>query len=233
MESGKWITLAASLTFFACAAGAWINGQQGAAFLLLGLVIPLLILDGYGRYRRAAAPGAGPADPSREWKTAGGSCAGEVGVFRYSQGALNLMKVLVALSALFAPVIYLASSPRPTGTGLIGLSALGVCFFLCFYLGYLACKAYSVEVQAEAVVVHGLIKSRTYSFSSMGAISLLEGGGRGPRYVLALYDKANKQLRLIGDGVANFEGLVALMKKRSFEEGISYRFRDRWGCWSK
>jgi len=110
---------------------------------------------------------------------------------------------------------------------------LGVCFFLCFYLGYLACKAYSVEVQAEAVVVHGLIKSRTYSFSSMGAISLLEGGGRGPRYVLALYDKANKQLRLIGDGVANFEGLVALMKKRSFEEGISYRFRDRWGCWSK
>lgn len=233
MGSGNWITPAAILTFCACAAGAWLSDQRGAAFLFLVLVAFFLILAGYGRYRRAAASETGPADPSREWKAPGGFRAGEVGVFRYSPGALKVMKVISALSTLFSPIIFLASSPRPSGIDLIGLSAFGVCFFMCFYLAYLACKAYSIDVQSEAVVVHGLIKSHTYSFSSIGAISLLEGSGRGPKYVLALYDKANKQLRLISDGVDNFDQLVALIKKRSFEEGIPYRFRDMWGRWSR
>ena len=157
MGSGNWITPAAILTFCACAASAWLSDQRGAAFLFLALVAFFLILAAYGRYRRAATSETGPADPPRKWKAPDGSEAGE-GVFRYSLRAP--MKVISALSTLFAPIFFLASSPRPGGTDLIGLSAFEVCFFMCFYLAYLACKAYSLDVQAEVVVIHGFRPSK-------------------------------------------------------------------------
>lgn len=234
MGNGKWVTPACILTFCLCAVGAWFDGQQSAAYLFACLVGFFLLLAVYARYRRKITPDSGPIDPSNDWHSDGEASAGEVGTFRYSPGTLLFVRGFAWLSTLLVPVIYVLSSPRPTGLQLIGLVLFGVTVFAGCYAGFLACNAFSIDVQAGAVVVNKLIKSRTYKFSSMGMVALLDcGGGRGPKYVLALYDKANRALWQIDTGIDEFEQFVALMKKRCFEEGVSYRYRDKWGCWTK
>ena len=37
----------------------------------------------------------------------------------------------------------------------------------------------------------------------------------------------------IDDGFDGFQKYVTLMKKRCFEQGIPYRYRDMWGSWTK
>jgi len=232
MRDEKWIVPACLLTFFACAVAAWFDDQHGAAYLFLCIVGVCLFLAGYGRYRQISNADSGPLDPSHVWQTTSSTHSGEVETFRYSPGTITFIQVIAWLSTLVAPIIYLISSPRPVGVDLIWLGLFGAAFFACFYLGFLACKAYSVDIQADAIVIHGLIKSRAYNFSSFGKVALLESGGRGAKYVLAMYDKADRVLCQVDTGIDNFEQFVALMKKRSFEKGVPYRYRNMWGSWT-
>jgi hypothetical protein len=136
------------------------------------------------------------------------------------------------LPVLAGPAIYILSSPRPTGSDLAGLGAFEVLVVLAFYGAYRACVQYSIEVAPDSILVGGLFRKRVFPFSSLGKVALLESGGRGPRYVLALYDKRERQLCTLSNGVEGFEEMVALIKERAFAAGTPYRYRDMWGCWT-
>jgi hypothetical protein len=232
MRVEKWGFSAGILFFCLCAVEAWRDGQPGAAFLFIGFVACILVLAGYGLYRKKITASCGPFDPSSNWLPSGNTRAGEVGTFRYSRVDLLLTKAAAWLSTPLAPAIYLVP-PRPEGVELMSLILFGTSIFTALYLMYLARKAYSIEIQADAVVVNELERSRAYKFSSFGMVALLDTGGKGTRYVLAVYDKADRVLWKIGDGMDGFQRYVTLMKKRCFEEGITYRYRDMWGSWTK
>lgn len=234
MGAGKWVVPACVLFFCLCAAGAWRDDQQGASYLFIAFAAGSLALVGYGRYKKRATADSGPFDPSSDWPSSDDISAGELGTFRYSQGTLLFVRTAAWLSISLAPIIYVASSPKPEGVSLAGLFLFGAVVFTGFYLAYLACRAYSIDVQADAIVVNRLGRCSAYKFSSLGMVALLDGGGgRGARYVLAVYDKADRVLWKIDSGFDGFQKYVVLMKKRCFEEGVAYRYRDMWGNWTK
>lgn len=234
MKSGNWVMAACILFFCLCAAGAWLDDQQGAAYLFMVFVAGSLALVGFARYKRKTTATTGPVDPSYDWPSSNDARACETGTFRYSQGTLTFLRATAWISTLVAPVIYLVSSPRPSGTDLVVLVLIGTAIFAVIYLVFLACRSYSIDVQADGVVVTKLTGARTYKFSMLGMVALLDcGGGRGPRYVLAVYDKANRMLWKIDDGFDGFQKYVTLMKKRCFEQGVTYRYRDMWGSWTR
>jgi hypothetical protein len=198
------------------------------------IVAGSLALVGYSRYKRKTSAGSGPVDPSYDWPSSDYAGAEETGTFKYSRGTLMFLRAAVWASSLFAPVIYLVSSPRPKGAELAVVVLFGAAIFVAFYLAFLACRAYFIDVQVDGVVVNRLIGTRAYEFSTIGMVALLDsGGGRGPKYVLAVYDKADRMLWKIDDGFDGFQKYVTLMKKRCFEQGIPYRYRDMWGSWTK
>lgn len=234
MGAEKWVTPVCVLFFCLFAVGAWRADQQGAAYLFMVFVAGSLVLIAYGRYKRKTTAESDLFDPSNDWPTSADTHAGETGTFKYSRGSLILIKTIAWLSTLFMPVIFLVSSPRPEGIALFGIVLLGTAIFAALYLAFLACRAYSIDVQADTVVVNKLTGSRAYKFSSLGMVALLDsGGGRGAQYVLAVYDKTDRMLWKMDSGFDSFQSYVTLMKKRCFEQGITYRYRDMWGSWTK
>lgn len=153
-------------------------------------------------------------------------------VFRYSRTTLVVLGWFSPLPTLVGPAIYFLSSPRPTGGDLAGLGALEVVAVLAFYGAYRACATYLVEVTPDSIKVNGLLRQREFRFSSLGKVALLEGGGRGPNYVLALYDKKDRPICKISSEVEQFEEMVALVKEHAFAAGTPYRYRDMWGSWT-
>lgn len=233
MGSGKWIVPASILVFCLCAVGAWLDDQQGAAYLFVAIVAGSLAMVGCARYKRKITASSGPVDPSYDWPSSNDAGAGETGTFKYSPGTLVFLRALAWVSSLFAPVIYLVSSPRPKGVYLVVLALIGTISFAAIYLTFLACRAYSIDVQADGVVVNKLMRARAYKFSTLAMVALLDcGGGRGPKYVLVVYDKADRVLWKVDDSLDGFQKCVTLMKKRCLEEGITYRYRDMWGSWT-
>lgn len=63
-------------------------------------------------------------------------------------------------------------------------------------------------------------------------MALLEGGGRGPKYVLTLYDKQGRRIDTFADTLEGFTELVALTKEYASVAGVPYRYRDMWGAWT-
>lgn len=207
--------------------------QPGAGYLFIALLGFFVALFLYQAYRRKKTAAEGPPDPSAYWR-AGTEPRGGRGVtsFGYSRGTLVFLRYFTLLPLLFGPAIYLLSSPRPTGVDLLGLAGFEIFVVLAFYMGYRACVAYSIKVTPDSILINGLFRQREFLFSSLGKVALLEGGGRGPRYVLALYDQKEKQLCALSNGVERFEEMVALIKEAAFAAGTPYRYRDMWGCWT-
>ena len=212
---------------------AWFDGQQGVSYAFLAFAACFLLGISYEVYRRRSMPAGGPPDPSAQWsRNSGAAHNARTAVFAYSRTTLVVLRWLAPLPALVGPAIYFLSSPRPIGGDLIGLGVFEILFVLAFYAAYRACAAYSIEVRPDSIRVDGFFRANEIPFSSLGKVALLENGGRGPRYVLALYDKQEKQMCLLSNGVEGFEEMVALIKERAFAAGTPYRYRDMWGCWT-
>lgn len=233
MSSEKLLSGVGLAAFVGAGVVAWMSGQQDAGYLFFALVGIFVVGFLYQAYRHRSAPKEGPPDPSSRWSTnVEANDWDRATSFTYSRGLLAALRYFVLLPALIGPAIYFLSSPRPAGAGLAGLAAFEVLVVLAFYIGYRACAAYSIEVTGDAITVISLFRKREFHFSSLGKVALLEGGGRGPRYVLALYDREGQQACLLSDGVDGFEQMVALVKEYAFASGTPYRYRDMWGCWT-
>lgn len=233
VSSEKWLSALCSVGLAGAGAAAWLSGQQGAGYVFFALIGLLLVGLAYQAYRRRTAPHGGPPDPSAQWsRDARAAHRQQATTFRYSKTTLVVLRWLWPLSALAGPAIYFLSTPRPTGGDLAGLGAFEAVVVLAFYGGYRACATYLIEITPDVIRVNGLYRRKELLFSSLGKVALLEGGGRGPRYVLALYDKQGKQLCTLNDGVEHFEDMVALAKEYAFAAGTPYRYRDMWGVWT-
>lgn len=233
MTSEKWLFAFCLISFSGAGVIAWLDGQQGAGYVFFALVGLFLLGFSYQVYRQRTVPEGGPPDPSAQWsRRSRAAHIEQAASFTYSKAALIALRCSVFLSALFLPAIYFLSSPRPTGDDLAGLGVIEVLIVLAVYGAYRACAACSIEVTPDAIRIKGLFRQREFLFSSLGQIALLEAGGRGPRYALALYDKSEKPICKIDTQVEGFEEMVALIKERAFAAGTPYRYRDMWGCWT-
>ena len=233
MTSEKRIVALVLVGLTGAGVASWLSGQQSAGYVFFALVGFQLLGLAFQMYQQRTAPAGGPPDPSAQWSRNARTSHGERATsFRYSKGTLVLLRCIALLSSLTGPVIYFLGFPRPTAGDLAGLAAVEVLVVLAFYGAYRAGGAYSIEVTPDAIRVSGLFRLREFPFSSLGKIALLEGGGRGPLYVLALYDKKEKQICSLSDGVERFQEMVALIKEYAFAAGTPYRYRDMWGCWT-
>jgi hypothetical protein len=219
--------------FVGAGVAAYASGQQQASYLFMAMVVVFMAIFIYQEYRQRTAPGGGPPDPSGQWSVQVNPKGDETAAtFRYPKDTLAVLRYFVAGTSLLGPAIYLMASPRPEGVGLVGLAIFEIIVVAAFYTGYRACVAYAIEVGNDSITASGLFRNRQFRFDSLGKIALLEGGGRGSKYVLALYDKKDRQLCRFGDSLEGFERLVTLVKERAFAEGTPYRYRDMWGCWT-
>lgn len=231
--SERWLSAACLAVFGVAGIMAWLEGQHGAGYGFFALEGLFLLGFSYQVYRQRNTPEGGPPDPSEQWSRNSGAAHNErTKAFAYSRTILAVLRWFAPLSALFGPVIYFLSFPRPTGGDFIGLAAFEILVVLAFYVAYRACATYSIEVAPDSIKVNGLFRQKDFPFSLLGKVALLESGGRGPRYVLALYDKREKQICLLSNGVEGFEEMVALIKERAFAACTPYRYRDMWGCWT-
>ena len=212
--------------------GVWrcLQGDN-SGFGFLGLTAVFIGLAVFGAiHRRRVAP-EGPADPSAAWRLAG--CADQrVHAFAYSRGTIWTARACGALSLLAGPAIYLASGPRAAGTNLWWLAAFVLVFNSAFLLMVLACERYRVEVGPSGIVHYRLRPPLQHAFATLGSLALLEGGGRGSAYVLALYDKQGRCVDTFGDTLEGFTELTALVKEYAFAAGVTFRYRDMWGAWT-
>lgn len=231
--SEKWLSALCVTGLGGAGVVAWLEGQRSAGYLFFALAGLILLVFAYQAYRQRTTPAGGPPDPSVQWSGNFGADHNDRTVtFRYSKATLVLMRCIVFLSALSGPAIYFLSSPRPAGNDLAALGAFEVLLVLAFYGAYRACATYWIEVAPDIIRVNGLFRQRAFPFSSLGKVALLEGGGRGPRYVVALYDRQEKPVRKLSSEVAGFEEMVALIRERAFAAGTPYCYRDKWGCWT-
>lgn len=218
---------------FAVANG--LTSKDHQSLVLLGLLVGFfVILFGYQWYRQRSAPSDGPPDPSRHWLPLHDDKGRPLlSTFRYPLEAVRPLRWMPWLSVPIVLFLYFAAAVRPTGVTLVPMLVFGALSCACLYSLYLSSKTYSVDVQADSVVVKGMGFSHVYKFSELGKIALLEGGGRGSKYVLALYNSKGSMVCRLSSGLGGFEQLVALVKARAFEAGVPYRYRDMWGCWTK
>lgn len=205
---------------------------DSSAFLFLGLASLLFALFVYSLFRQRRAAPEGPPDPSTQWRLAAGIADGGESMFRYSSGSIWAVRIVALISLLLGPAIYLASSPRPLGGELYGIGVFWTLLSGASFLAVRACERFGVEVTHIEIVHHRLRSSLTHSFQALGNIALLEGSGRGPSYVLALYDPQGRRVDQFPSTLDGFENLVALVKVRAFEFGLKYRYRDMWGSWT-
>ena len=233
MASEKWIVTLVLVGLTGAGVASWLSGQQSAGYIFFALAGFQLLGLAFQAYQQRTAPASGPPDPSAQWSRNARTSHGERATsFRYSKGTLVLLRRIALLSSLTGPAIYFLSFPRPTAGDLAGLAAVEVLVVLAFYGGYRACAAYLIEVTPDSIRVSGLFRQREFPFSSLGKIALLEGGGRGPLYVLALCDMKERQVCSLSGGVERFEEMVALIKEYAFAAGTPYRYRDIWGRWT-
>ena len=214
------------------AVGVWrcLQGDN-AGFIFLGLAAVFIGLAVFAAiHRRRVAP-EGPPDPSAAWRLAGHADQ-RVHAFTYSRGGIWTARAFGALSLLAGPAIYLASSPRPAGTDLWWLAAFVLVFNGAFLLMVLACERYRVEVGPDGIVHYRLRPPLRHAFAALGSLALLEGSGRGPAYVLALYDRQGRCVDTFGDTLEGFTELTALAKEYAFAAGLTFRYRDMWGAWT-
>jgi hypothetical protein len=209
-----------------------MQGQRGASVLSLILLAFFCGLFAYQRYRQRAAPPGGPPDPSAHWIAGDNRRSNEVMVFRYSPGSIKAVRIVMLLSLLPGFIIYAVSRSRPVGAELGFFIPFFVALFGVAYLAYKACEKYAVEVNDTEIVHYRLRAPLKYPFASLGSVALLEGGGRGPKYVLALFDQKGKCMDQFADTLDGFNELVALVKRRAAEVGVKYRYRDMWGSWT-
>lgn len=205
---------------------------DGSGFLFLGLAALLFALFVYGLLRQRRVSPEGPPDPSTQWRSAARISGRDDCMFRYSSGSIWAVRIVALISLLFGPAIYFASSPRPSGSELYGIGTFCVLFSGAFFLGVRACERFGIEVTRTGIVHHRLRSPLTHSFQALGSIALLEGSGRGPSYVLALYDTQGRCVDQFPSTLDGFENLVALVKERALEFGLKYRYRDMWGSWT-
>ncbi|CAJ3476609.1 Uncharacterised protein [Burkholderia pseudomallei] len=231
--SDRFVLISAFVTFGALGVGSYLQGDQVAWILILLLLGCFLVLFAYQLYRRRQTPAEGPPDPSANWMSVDRRPTGEAHVFRYSRGTISMLRIILLGSLLPGLIIYSVAKPRPAGMELYWFVAIWICFFGTFFLGFIACQKYGVEVTDTEIVHHRIRSPRRYPFSSLGSVALLEGGGRGAKYVLALFDKRGKVLDQFADTLEHFEELVALVKTRAEAAGVNYRYRDMWGSWTK
>ena len=231
--SDRFALISAFVVCGALGIGSYVRGDH-VTWILMSLLLALfLALFAYQAYRRHTTPSEGPPDPSAGWVHIGRGTSSDAQVFRYSRGTLLMARIVVLASLLPGFVIYAVTKPHPVGAELYWFIAMWICVFGAFYLGLVACEKYAVEVTDTEIVHHRMRRPRRYPFVALGSVALLEGGGRGPKYVLALLDKRGTVLDQFADTLEHFEELVALVKTRAAAAGVNYRYRDMWGSWTK
>ena len=230
--SDRFASIAGFIAFGALALGAYFQGDRQAFVLALLLIGFSCCLIAYQWFRQRKTLSGGPPDPSMHWGTNESRPDSNVQVFRYSPGTILTVRIIAMLMLLPGFVVYAVAKPRPIGTELIVFIVFWAVFFGVFFLGYEACKRYVVEVSRVEIVHYRLRAPIRYPFSSLGSVALLESGGRGAKYVLALFDQRGRQVDQFGDALDGFNEMVALVKQRAAEAGVKYRYRDMWGSWT-
>lgn len=214
--------------------GAWrYRAGDGSAPLFFGLLGVFLALFVYGVIHKRRLSVDGPPDPSALWRPSAGAAEASQRLYRYSRGTILAARICAWSSTLFGFVVYAASQPGPSGLALGAFILLWVVFSGCFFVALEACKRYAVEVTHTEIVHHRLRKPLRHAFRDLGSIALLQGGGRGSHFVLALYDQRGRCVDKFADTLEGFEVLVALVKARAFEIGLPYHYRDMWGAWTR
>lgn len=216
-----------------CSLGAWRSLQgDDAGFLLLGLAAVAIGLGAVAFVHRRRLPRAGPPDPSVSWPLTM-PADGAVYGFVYPRGVIWVARGVFGMSVLAMPMIYATGNYRPVGADFWWMVVFAAVSSVGFLLWTLACERYRVEVGAEGLIHYRLRRPLRHPFEAMGSVALLQGGGRGSMYVLALYDKRGRCIDTFADTLEGFTDLVALTKEYAFAAGVPYRYRDRWGAWTR
>jgi hypothetical protein len=232
MSVERWIFAVLSLMAL-CSWGAWrsLRGDD-AGFLLLALVAVVMGIWVVAFVHHRRLPKAGPSDPSASWpltKPADGTVYG----FAYPRGAIWVARGVFGMSLLAVSLIYLTGTYRPVGADFWWMVVFAVVSNGGFLLWILAFERYRVEVGADGLVHYRLRRSLRHPFATLGSVALLQGGGRGSMYVLALYDKRGRCIDTFADTLESFTDLVTLTKEYAFAAGVAYRYRDKWGAWTR
>lgn len=231
MSAERWIFALLPLLAL-CSLGAWRSLQgDDAGFLLLALMAVVIGLGVVAFVHRRRLPKAGPPDPSVSWpltRPADGTVYG----FVYPRGVIWVARGVFGMSVLATPLIYGAGVYRPVGADFWWMVVVAVALNGVVLLWAVACERYRVEVGAEGLVHHRLRRPLRHPFAALGSVALLQGGGRGSMYVLALYDKRGCCVDTFADTLEGFTDLVALTKEYAFAAGVAYRYRDKWGAWT-
>ena len=231
--SDRFGSIAGFIAFGALALGAYFQGDHRTFVLALLVIGFFCCLFAYQWFRQRQTPSGGPPDPSVHWAPNKSRPDNDVLVFRYSPGAILTVRICALLMMLPGFVVYVVTKPRPMGTELFVFIVFWTAFFGVFFLLYEACKKYVVEVSSVEIVHYRLRAPLRYPFSSLGSVALLDsGGGRGPTYVLALFDQRGRKVDQFADTLDGFNEMVALVKQRAAEAGVKYRYRDMWGSWT-
>lgn len=231
MSVERWIFAVLPLMAL-CSWGAWrsLRGDD-AGFLLLALAAVVIGVWVVAFVHRRRLRKAGPHDPSVSWpltRPADGSVYG----FAYPRGAIWVARGVFGMNVLAMPLIYWTGTYRPVGAHFWWMVVFAVVSSGGFLLWTVACKRYRVEVGAEGFVHYRLRRPLRHPFAALGSVALLQGGGRGAMYVLALYDKRGRCIDTFADTLEGFTELVALTKEYAFAAGVAYRYRDKWGAWT-
>lgn len=94
---------------------------------------------------------------------------------------------------------------------------------------YAWCRAYVVTAGKDALVVHGLMGTRSIPYQDIREVVLKEGAGRSGA-LLELRDTRGKRL-LSANASFDYLGLCGIVRARSAAFGVRFRHRDAWGKW--
>ena len=231
--SDKFGSIAGFIAFGALALGAYFQGDRQTFVLALLVIGFFCCLFAYQWFRQRETPSGGPPDPSMHWGSNESRRDGDIRVFRYSPGTIFTVRIIALLMLLPCFVVYTVTKPHPVGTELFVFIVFWTAFFSVFFLSYEACKKYAVEISNVEIVHYRFRTPLRYPFSSLGSVALLDsGGGRGAKYVLALFDQRGRKVDQFADTLDGFNEMVALVKQRAAEAGVKYRYRDMWGSWT-
>ncbi len=212
------------------AVGGYLRGERVAVAIPLAILAFIALTEIYHRYRRRTSPPEGPPDPSYDWdRDLKEPDRSPVQVFRYDKATLAALLVGMALYPLLPAAFYIVSIPHPTGIGLLACILAGVLPTLGILLCYMSYRKFSVEVHASYLAITGLRATRRIDFSTVANTRLFKGFGRGPAYILTLFDAAGKPIIKFTPDIVAFKQLTVLVKNETIIAGGKYRYVDVWG----
>jgi len=137
--------------------------------------------------------------------------------------------IALGFGALLAVVWLTSGLGLDSGEG-IAAYALGW-FVLAGTMGaYVYCLVYRITATQDALLVRGLVMTRSIPYRDIQEVVLKDGAGRSGA-LLELFDRRGKRV-LTATSSFDYLGLSGVVRTRAARFGVQYRHRDSWGKWS-